>query len=114
MKEPILTALTAVQTAAQKGDLTAFDSAAQNVNEGTAYIFYLATYKYLEGKDEVARTEGAAFYRGIAPLVQAKDPAAHKVIVAAFATPDIAGGRAALNAPAVLTALGVSGSEKVG
>jgi hypothetical protein len=114
VKEPILVALSAARTAAQQGDLTAFDSAAADVNEGTAYVFYLATYKYLEGKDEVARTEGAAFYRGIAPLVQAKDPAAHKVIVGAFATPDVAGGRAALNSAAVLAALGVSGSEKVG
>ena len=114
VKEPILAALTAAQTAAQQGDLTAFDSAAGNVNDGTAYVFYLATYKYLEGKDEVARTEGAVFYRGIAPRVQAKDPAAHKVIVAAFATPDPAGGRAALNSAPVLAALGVSGPEKVG
>jgi hypothetical protein len=114
VKEPILTALTAAQTAARQGDLTAFDSAAGDVKNGTAYVFYLATYKYLEGKDEVERTEGASFYRGIAPRVQAKDPAAHKAIVDAFASGDAAAGRAALNSGPILSALGVSDPEKVG
>jgi hypothetical protein len=113
VKEPILAALTAAQTAARQGDLTAFDSALSDVNDGTAYVFYLATYKYLAGEDEVERAEGASFYRGIAPRVQAKDPAAHKAIVDAFASGAAAAGRAALNSGPILSALGVSDPEKV-
>jgi hypothetical protein len=114
VKEPILTALSAAQAAARQGDLTAFDAAVGDVKDGTAYVCYLATYKYLEGKDEVERTEGASFYRGIAPRVQAKDLAAHKAIVDAFANGDAAAGRAALNSGPILSALGVSDPEKVG
>jgi hypothetical protein len=113
VKEPILAALTAAQTAARQGDLTAFDSAVGDVKDGTAHVFYLATYKYLAGEDEVERAEGAAFYRGIAPRVQAKDPAAHKAIIDAFASGDAAAGRAALNSGPILSALGVSDPEKV-
>lgn len=113
VKEPILAALTAAQTAARQGDLTAFDSAVGDVKDGTAYVFYLATHKYLAGEDEVERAEGASFYRGIAPRVQAKDPAAHKAIIDAFASGDAAAGRAALNSGPILSALGVSDPEKV-
>jgi hypothetical protein len=113
VKEPILDALTAAQAAARKGDLAAFDTAVSDVADGTAYIFYLATYKYLGGKDDVERTEGASFYRGIGPRVRVKDTAAHEAIIDAFASGDTDTGRAALNSDAVLSALGVNDAEKV-
>lgn len=113
VKEPVLQALTEAKTAAQAGDLAAFDAATEDTREALAYIFYLATFKYLDHKDEVGRAEGTAFYRGISSMVEAADPAAHKAIVAAFASGDEDAGRAALNAAPVLAALGVSDSEKV-
>jgi hypothetical protein len=45
--------------------------------------------------------------------VQAKDPAAHKAIIDAFASGDAAAGRATLNSGPILSALGVSDPEKV-
>ena len=112
--EPVLAALTDAQRAATAGDLAAFDAAATEVGHALNAVFYLATYKYLDAEGDAVRTaEGSTFYRGIAGTVRAADKAADATIVAAFAKADAAAGRAALNAPAVFTALGVAADLRV-
>jgi hypothetical protein len=113
VKEAVLQALTRAKTAALDGDLKAFEAAAKDTKKALAYIFYLATYKYLDHKDEVGRAEGTSFYRGISATVDTADAAAHKAILAAFRSGDKVAGRAALNSAAVRSALGISDSQKV-
>lgn len=107
--EAVLAGLLNAQRAALDGDADAFDEAAAEVRSALNYIFYLATYKYLDVQDdEVRRAEGQAFYRGIAPILVADVPAAHTAITTAFATGDTRGGRASLNDADTLAALGIS------
>jgi hypothetical protein len=113
VKEAVLAALVEAQEAAQQGNLAAFDSATGDVEKAIRYIFYLATFKYLASADEVGRTEGRTYYRGIAKVVEQKDDAAHRAIVDAFQSGDPQAGRKALNAAPVLAALGVSDAQKV-
>lgn len=114
VSEPVLDALTDAQVAAQDGDDAAFDAAATALDEATGYIFYLATFKYLDSDDEVGRAEGASFYRGISARVEQADADAHQAIVSAFAEGgDPAAGRAALNSEPVLAALSVGEDEQV-
>lgn len=114
VREPVVAALAAAQTAAKAGDGPALDKAASVVGEGLDYIFYLATQKYLDtGDDPVRRAEGESFYLGIQPAVKAASPEADAAITAAFARGDAAAGRAALHQPVVLGALGVDDAERV-
>lgn len=114
VSEDVLAGLVAAQAAARGGDVAAFDRAAASVSDGLSLIFYLATYKYLETKDDpVRRAEGATFYRGIADIVRKFDAGADEAIRAAFASGDTAAGRAALHRPGVLTALDIDDTERV-
>lgn len=113
VREPVLEALTRAQTASLDGDLEAFDAATSETQEALDYIFYLATYKYLDHDDEVGKAEGQAFYQGISPRVEAADAEAHQSILDALESGDTAAGRDALHTPAVMTALGVSAEEQV-
>lgn len=111
---PLLTALAAAQQAAGAGQADAFDAATEQVRGALNYVFYLATYKYLDhGGNEAKQAEGATFYLAIAPTVEAADPAAHQQITAAFVSGDAASGREALNQPAVLDALGVDPTNAI-
>jgi hypothetical protein len=114
VREPILAALTAAQSAAAAGDAAALERATLDVRAGLDYVFYLATHKYLDhGGDAVKQAEGAAFYLGIADRVRTTAPAADKAIAAAFAGGDTAAGRAALHEPAVLQALRIPAAGRV-
>jgi hypothetical protein len=113
VREPVVAALTDAQKAAGSGDAKALEAASEKVREGLDYVFYLATHKYLAAADAVGLAEGAAFYLGIQPRVQAADAAADKAIVAAFESGDEAAGRAALHRAPVLAALGVEAGERV-
>lgn len=113
VREPVLAALTDAKKAALSGELEAFDAATTATEEALAYIFYLATFKYLDSDDEVGQAEGRAFYQGIAAKVETADASAHQAILDAFESGDAAAGRAALNSAPVLTALGVSEDEQV-
>jgi hypothetical protein len=114
VREPVEAALTAAQQAALDGNEAAFEEAVAEVETGVAYVFYLATHKYLDTQgDEVRRAEGLSFYRGIQPAVRAASPEADAVVVAAFEADNAASGRAALHRPEVLAALGVTDEERV-
>jgi len=114
VREPIMAALTAAQTAATAGDAAALERATADVQAGLDYVFYLATHKYLDhGGGAVKQAEGAAFYLGIADRVRTTAPAADKAIAAAFAGGDTAAGRAALHEPAVLQALRIPAAGRV-
>ncbi|MGQ0574444.1 MAG: hypothetical protein ACT4RN_09590 [Pseudonocardia sp.] len=113
VREPVIAALVAAQSAATTGDAAALGTATTGTRQGIDYVFYLATHKYLENSDEVGRAEGESFYRGIAPRVIAADAAADAAVLAAFASGDAVAGRAALNTPAVVAALGVSAANRV-
>lgn len=114
VREPVIAGLAAAQAAAKRGDVPTLETATTEVSEGLDYIFYLATYKYLDnGGDEAERAEGETFYLGIEPTVKSASPDADAAIVAAFASGDAAAGRAALHQPAVLDALGVEDAERV-
>ncbi|MDP3894514.1 hypothetical protein, partial [Nocardioides sp.] len=112
--EPVLAALTKAQSAATSGDVEAFGSAADEVRSAVDYIFYLATYKYLDhAGDDVTQAEGETFYLGISETVAAASTEADEEIAGAFASGDAEAGRAALHRPEVLTALGIEESERV-
>jgi len=111
--EPVLEALTAAQTAALEGDEQAFATASTDVQRAVNYIFYLATYRYLDRTDPVGQAEGQAFYWGIQHIVAADAPGADAIIVTAFETGDAAAGRAALNGPDVLEALGLRADQAI-
>jgi len=111
---PILEQLTAAQRAAGTGDAKAFDEAEDGTRHALNYIFYLATYKYLDnGGDAIKKVEGETFYLAIAPIVKKASPESDSAITAAFASGDAKAGRAALNTPAVLSALGVEQSQAI-
>ncbi len=84
VNEPVIASLMAAQTAAMEGDAAALAEATTSTRQALDYIFYLATFKYLESDDDVGRAEGAAFYGGIQPRVAAADPAADAAITAAL------------------------------
>ncbi|MGH8999974.1 MAG: hypothetical protein ACRDY7_11355 [Acidimicrobiia bacterium] len=113
VKEPVLQSIVVAQEHSQSGDLAAFDAATEATQEALYYIFYLATFKYLDHDDEVGEAEGLAFYRGISAAIEQADAASHQAIVDAFESGDAAAGRAALNRDPVLAAIGVSAEEKV-
>lgn len=113
VREPVVAALNDALKAAGAGDAAGLKAATDKVRAGLDYIFYLATHKYLGATDAAGRAEGAAFYLGIAPRVQAADAEADKAVTAAFQSGDAAAGRAALHKPAVLAALGVDDTERV-
>ncbi|MGI9062739.1 MAG: hypothetical protein ACR2FQ_02815 [Pseudonocardiaceae bacterium] len=109
----MITSLVAAQAAVTEGDAAALAEATTSTRQALDYVFYLATFKYLDSDDDTGSAEGAVFYRGIQPRVAAADPAADAAITAAFSSGDVAAGCTALNSPAVLNALGVDQSEQV-
>jgi hypothetical protein len=111
VREPIIDALTDAQQAAIAGDEEAYTEAADQVRAGLNYVFYLATYKYLdhEADDTVHKAEGMSFFLGIQPLLEAEASDAAEAIAAAYTDADTQAGRAALNSPASIQALGLSG-----
>lgn len=114
VREPIEAALTAAQQAAVDGDEAAFEEAVAEVEGGVAYVFYLATHKYLDTEgDDVRRAEGLSFYRVIQPVVRDASAEADAAIAAAFEADDAESGRAALHRPEVLSALDVTDEERV-
>ncbi|MEX2660219.1 MAG: hypothetical protein WD232_11020 [Acidimicrobiales bacterium] len=113
VREPVVTALAAAQQASLDGDGDAFAEAAAEVDDALAYIFYLATHKYLDADDEVGLAEGAAFYAGIQPRVAAASPEADATITAAFAGDGSSeAGQEALHRPEVLEALAVDDEQR--
>lgn len=109
--EPVLESLAAAQTASVDGDASAFETATADTQAALNYIFFLATWKYLDNADDpIARAEGQAFYWGIQPIVAAADADADAAIVASLASGDAETGRAALSEAAVLEALGIDAS----
>lgn len=113
VREPVLVALGAAQSAALAGDGSALHEAIKRTGDALAYIFYLATYKYLGAGDEVGRAEGLTFYGGIRSRIAQSHPDADALIVEAFGTGDGQGGRSALNRPDVLNALAIQPDEAV-
>lgn len=112
VREPVIVSLVAAQAAATAGDAAGLAAATTSTRQALDYVFYLATFKYLDSKDGTGRAEGTAFYRGIQPRVAAADPAADTAITAAFASGNSAAGRTALNSPAVLNALGIDQTKQ--
>ena len=112
VREPVIVSLVAAQAAATAGDAAGLAAATTSTRQALDYIFYLATFKYLDSKDGTGRAEGTALYRGIQPRVAAVDPAADAAITAAFASGNAAAGRTALNSPAVLNALGIDQAKQ--
>jgi len=112
--EAVVKALSAAQAAAMSGDAAALETASGDVEAALDYVFYLATFKYLDTKnDPVTRAEGEAFYLGIQPELAEEAADADQAIAAAFASGDAPAGRSALNGAAVLAVLAVSDLEKV-
>ncbi len=112
--EAVIKALSAAQAAARSGDGPGLEAARGDVEAALDYIFYLATFKYLDTKnDPVTRAEGESFYLGIRPELAKEAPDADMAIGAAFASGDAQAGRSALNSAAALGALGVTEQEKV-
>ncbi len=112
--EPVVAALIEAQTAAKAGDVARLESAIESTDSALDYVFYLATFKYLDTKgDPVTRAEGEAFYLGIQPEVAKAAADSDKTISAAFASGQAKAGRTALNSAAVLAMLGVDQDEKV-
>ncbi|HEV8114662.1 MAG TPA: hypothetical protein VGP53_00385 [Acidimicrobiales bacterium] len=110
--QTVLAALTATQAAARSGDGQAFATAQRSVRSTLNQTFYLATYKYLDtGGDPTKRAEGESFYLAIAPIVKKAVAPADTALTAAFSTGDAKAGRAALNDPAVVTALELDTSQ---
>ena len=112
--ESVVAALTAAQKAAVAGDAAALDKATGDVEAALDYVFYLATFKYLDtGNDPVKRAEGETFYLGIRAELATAASDADRQITGAFASGEAAAGRGALNGPVVLPVLGVSAEERV-
>lgn len=112
--EAVVTGLAAAQEAAVAGDPAALAEATGDVEEALDYVFYLATFKYLDtGNDPVKRAEGKTFYLGIRPELATAAPDADREITGAFASGRAAAGRSALNATEVLPVLGISADERV-
>ncbi len=112
--EAVIKALSSAQAAASSGDAAGLEDATAEVEAALDYVFYLATFKYLDTKnDPVTRAEGETFYLGIQSELAQEAPEADKAIRAAFASGDAQAGRSALNSAAALEALGVSEQDKV-
>ena len=114
LDESVLAALTDAQSAAVSGDRAAFDAAQASLRSSLNQVFYLATYKYLDtGGDAVKRAEGESFFLAITPIVSKAAPDASAAVLIAFASGDAGAGRAALNRPDVLDALGLDTSQTI-
>lgn len=112
--EAVVAGLTAAQAAAVAGDSAALAEATGDVEAALDYVFYLATFKYLDtGDDPVKRAEGETFYLGIRPELATAASDADREITGAFASGQAAAGRAALNGAVVLPVLGISADERV-
>jgi hypothetical protein len=112
--EAVVAGLSAAQAAAVAGDAAALAKATGDVEAALDYVFYLATFKYLDtGDDLVKRAEGETFYLGIRPELATAAPDADREITAAFASGQAAAGRSALNGDAVLAVLGIGADERV-
>lgn len=112
--EAVIKGLSSAQAAASSGDAAGLEAATAEVEAALDYVFYLATFKYLDTKnDPVTRAEGETFYLGIQSELAKEAPEADKAIRAAFASGDAQAGRSALNSTAALEALGVSEQDKV-
>lgn len=112
--EAVIAALSAAQSAATAGDAAALESAVADVEAALDYIFYLATFKYLDTKDDaVTRAEGETFYLAIQPELRREAAEADTAITGAFASNQAAAGRSALNGPATLAVLGIGHEERV-
>lgn len=112
--EAVVAGLTAAQAAAVAGDAAALAEATGEVEAALDYVFYLATFKYLDtGDDPVKRAEGETFYLGIRPEVATAASDADREITGAFASGQAAAGRSALNGAVVLPVLGISADERI-
>lgn len=112
--EAVVAGLSAAQAAAVEGDEDALEAATGDVEAALDYVFYLATFKYLDtANDPVKRAEGETFYLGIKPELAAAAADADQAIAGAFASGDAATGRAALNGAVVLPVLGVTAEKRV-
>ncbi len=112
--EAVVKALSAAQAAAKSGDAAGLETATGEVEAALDYVFYLATFKYLDTKnDPVTRAEGETFYLGIQPELAKEAADADKAITAGFASGDAQAGRSALNSAAALAVLAISEQEKV-
>jgi hypothetical protein len=112
--EAVITALSAAQAAARAGDEAALQTASADVEAALDYIFYLATFKYLDTEnDPVTKAEGETFYLGLQPELAAEAADAHAAITTAFTAGDAASGRAALNGAGSLAVLGITEQEAV-
>ncbi|HSH62439.1 MAG TPA: hypothetical protein VK988_22870 [Acidimicrobiales bacterium] len=112
--EAVLAALVEAQGAAKTGDVSKLGTAIEGAEAALDYVFYLATFKYLDTKgDPVTRAEGETFYLGIQPEVTKAAADSDKAISGAFASGQARTGRAALNSTAVLTALGITQEERI-
>lgn len=112
--EAVVKALAAAQAAARSGDAVALETARGDVEAALDYVFYLATFKYLDTKNDPAtRAEGETFYLGIRPELAREAAGADQAITAAFTSGDAPAGRSALNSAAVLAILAVTDQEKV-
>lgn len=107
--EAVVRALSAAQAAARSGDAASLETATGAVEAALDYVFYLATFKYLDTEnDPVTRAEGETFYLGIQPELAKEAADADKAITAGFASGDAQAGRSALNSAAVLAVLAIS------
>lgn len=112
--EVVVAALTQAQTAAKAGDVSKLEAAIEDTEAALDYVFYLATFKYLDTKgDPVTRAEGETFYLGIQPEVSKAAADSDKTISGAFASGQAKAGRTALNSAAVLSVLGVTPDERM-
>lgn len=114
LRKPVLAALAAARDAALAGEAAALTAATGKVEAALNHVFYLAVYKYLgHDGDTVKQAEGSTFYLALAAKVKSADAAADTAIRAALAGGETATGRAALNRPVVLTALGLTEAHRV-
>ena len=123
LREPLETAFIAALAAAQKGDTAAYDQAHAEVRGYLNSIFYLGALRYvkqLEGatsdaQRQVQLAEGWTFWQTIRAAVAAASPSAAQTVESAytrsaneaFPASQTTAVYAALNEPAVLTALGI-------
>lgn len=114
LRQPVVAALVSARDASLVGEAAALTASTGKVEAALNHVFYLAVYKYLgHDGDVVKQAEGSAFYLALAAKVAAADSAADTAIRAALAGGATATGRAALNRPAVLSALGLTEAQRV-
>ena len=120
---PLETEFTKALDASRKGDAAAFDAAHAQIKAYLNAIFYLGTLRYTTElvndqtpqARQVHMAEGGTFFQAIRALVASGSPTAAQTVQAAYSSsPDAAfpatlrsGVYAAMNEPAVLSALGV-------